>query len=455
MSRKSHSSPIEPGGGWVDAFKGAANLMADQVRRSWTRRSMPVTGRRSSPPVTGSGGLQVTMGIDGLYQWRADFGSGWRNSAVAYRCIIAIATNAATVPLEVLNENGEPIPDEVADLWNHAPNTYMSARVLREIAWLRLETGGQCFVFMDRGESGMGPVQGLHVLDSSWAIDPIIDNTGPEGIEVLLGYRIWGSTNGRAGTILPEEMLWLRYPDPDDIWACLPPLHAARFALDLDDYARRYQSATLQRGGTPGGVVYLGDVDEGTHKQVKADLAARHERPEDAGRHLILSGPTPARYDRISLTAEEVSYLETRVRTADEIMMAFGVPHDYLMGGTTYENRAASRATLWSETIVPKLQVVASEIDLQTVPDPRQTAQFNTEEVEALQESADARVTRTVSLVEADILTIDEARVEVGQDPLPGGAGQLTLTPYRQRAQAPAIRNGHVQPLPTPIGSAP
>jgi len=393
------------------------------------------------------------MGPDGLYQWLAEGATGWRNSAVAYRCIVAIATNAATCPLEILNDQGEAIPDEVADLWNHAPNTYMSARVLREISWLRLETAGQTFIFMDRGESGTGPVQSLHVLDSSWAIEPLIDNVGPENINVLVGYRVYGST-GKSGYLLPDEMLWLRYPDPDDVWACLPPLRAAQFALDLDDYARRYQSATLQRGGTPGGVVYLGDVDENTHKQVKADLQARHESPENAGRLLILSGPIPARYDRISFTSEEVSYLETRVKSAEEVMLAFGVPRDYLMGGTTYENRDAARSTLWSDTIVPKLQTVASEIDLQTVPDVRQTAQFNVDDVEALQESADQRVTRTVSLVTADVLTIDEARAEIGQDPLPGGLGQLTLTPYRSRAQTPPIRNGNGHVIPTSIGSA-
>jgi HK97 family phage portal protein len=450
MSRN-QSSPIEPGGGWVGALKSAASLLADQASRSLARRSMPGTEfpNGGSVHVAGNDQIYVTMGPDGLHQWYLDQETGWRNSAVAYRCIAAIATNAATVPLEVLNDDGDPIPDEVADLWNHAPNSYMSARVLREITWLRLETIGQCFIFMDRGNSGQGPVSSIHVLDQSWYVEPVIDNSGPEETQALIGYHIHGSS-GRTGFLLPEEMLWLRYPDPDDVWAALPPLRAARFALELDDYARRYQSSTLQRGGTPGGVVYLGDVDEHTHKQVRADLAARHESPENAGRHLVLSGPIAAKYDRISLTSEEVSYLDTRVKSAEEVMLAFGVPRDYLMGGTTYENRAAARATLWSDTILPKLQIVASEIDLQTVPDPRQTAQFNTGEVEALQESEDQRVTRTVQLVEADILTIDEGRAEVGRDPLPSGVGAFTQTPYRQRSQAPAIRNGH---LPLPIGS--
>jgi HK97 family phage portal protein len=412
------------------------------------------------------------MGPDGLYQWLAEGDpADWRHSAVAYRCIVAIASNAATCPLEILNDNEEPVEDEIVRLWNHAPNGYMSARVLREIAWLRLETKGQCFIYMDRGNTGIGPVSGLHILDSSWGVEPVVDDTGPEGLEVLVGYRIHGNS-GKSGYLLPDEMLWLRYPDPDDIWGCLPPLKAANFALELDDYARRFQTATMARGGTPAGVVFLGDVDEETHRQVRADLAARHERPEDAGRHLVLSGPVQSKYDRISLTAEEVSYLDTRIKTAEEVMIAFGIPRDYLMGGVTYENRQASRATLWSDTILPKLQTVASEIDLQAVPDPTQTAQFDTSDVEALQESEDQRVTRTVSLVNADIITIDEARAEIDLEPLPNGVGVLTQTPYRRQSAKPATPPGPVpEPLkdfvpdpeqvdankdePLPIGSAP
>ena len=386
------------------------------------------------PSHVGPDGLHVTMGLDGLYQWYGQYGTGWRNSAVAYRCIVAIATNAATCPLHVLDqESGEAIPDRVADLWNHAPNDYMAARVLREITWLRLETQGQAFVFMDRGATGQGEVDSLHVLDSSWGVQPIVDNTREDGLSVLIGFRL-NSINGRSGVVLPEEMLWLRYPDPDDIWSCLSPLDAARHALELDDYARRYQTSSLARGGAPGGVVYLGDVDEETHAKIKADLRSRHERPEDAGRHLVLSGPNAAKYERITLTAEEVAYLDTRLRSAEEVMLAYGVPRDYLMGGTTYENRDAARTTLWSDTIVPKLQVVASEIDLTTQPDPRFMAEFDVSEIEALQESNDAQVSRLNELVDRDLLTLDEAREEIGQEPLPDGIGAVTLSIYRARA---------------------
>jgi len=245
-------------------------------------------GRRSAPPDgfavgvpshVGPDGLHVTMGIDGLYQWYGQYGADWRASAVAYRCIVSIASNAATCPMEMIDEeSGEVVPDRVCELWNHAPNDYMSARMLREIAWLRLEVHGQAFVLLDRGETGLGEVAGLHLLDSAWGVVPIIDNTQADRGDELIGYTV-SAAGGRSGVVLPEEMLWLRYPDPDYIWTCLPPLRAATFALELDDYARRYQTSSLARGGAPGGVVYLDQIDGG-HRPRRG---GRRGRPRGRG----------------------------------------------------------------------------------------------------------------------------------------------------------------------------
>jgi hypothetical protein len=112
-------------------------------------------------------------------------------------------------------------------------------------------------------------------------------------------------------------------------------------------------------------------------------------------------------------------------------MMAFGVPKDYLAGGATYENRAASRVTLWSDTIRPKADLIASEIDRQVFPDIDVAAVFDFGSVSALQESRDTITSRTEVLVKNDVLTLDEARAAQGYDPLPNGLGEQTLTPYR------------------------
>jgi hypothetical protein len=75
-------------------------------------------------------------------------------------------------------------------------------------------------------------------------------------------------------------------------------------------------------------------------------------------------------------------------------------------------------------------------------------------------------VARLRELVETDVLTLDEAREEVGQEPLPNGAGAVTLSVYRERAKLQgqiggigqnSNGNGRAlplppQPLPLPLG---
>jgi hypothetical protein len=204
----------------------------------------------------------------------------------------------------------------------------------------------------------------------------------------------------------------------------------------VDAFAREWQRSSLENGAQPGGVVYLGDMSPGEFDKAKASFRATVEGPANARRHLLIASPpgSPGKgieYVRLGLTAEEVSYLETRVQSAEEVMLAFGVPRDLLMGGVTYENRAASKTALWSDTIVPALEIIASEIDRVLLPSAAEEAAFDLSGVEALRESRDAVVTRVTQLVEADIVTLDEARAEVDYDELPGGIGGQTLTAYR------------------------
>jgi SPP1 gp7 family putative phage head morphogenesis protein len=133
----------------------------------------------------------------------------------------------------------------------------------------------------------------------------------------------------------------------------------------------------------------------------------------------------------MTFTPEEMAYLESRMANSAEVMMAFGVPHDYLAAGTTYENREAARATLWSDTITPKLETIGSEIDLRMLPSDAEEAEFDLSTVAALQEAQDSVANRARASMYADITTVDEARAVLGLDPLPGGIGTHTLTPYR------------------------
>jgi HK97 family phage portal protein len=360
---------------------------------------------------------------------------GYAHSAVAYRCVAAIADNGSSVPLVVRRPDGNVIDGHpIAHLFNKRPNPQMSARVFKSLILQQAELAGQAFVWLDRGETGLGPVTAVHPIYDG--VDVVVDKPvqqRPTTADVI-GFVI-RRADGVQVPVLPEEMLWLRYPAPFDPLAALAPWKAARHAVDTDAFAREWQRSSYENGALPKGVIYVGEMEPDQLTATRASWRSGVQGAENAGKNLIVGSPpgggTPISYARVSLTPEEMDYLESRVANANEVALAFGVPHDYLMGGTTYENRTAAKATLWSDTIVPKLEIIGSEVDRVLLPSDAEEAEWDLSGVDALQESQDSLANRTRASVYSDTLTIDEARAELGKDPLPNGLGKMTLTPYR------------------------
>ncbi|RMB85616.1 phage portal protein [Streptomyces shenzhenensis] len=387
---------------------------------------MPIT-------VASIGGQQsLTMALDAEAR-------GFANSAVAYRCVDAIASNGSSVPLAVARPDGSFIDGhEVAHLFNKKPNTFLSARAFKYLLLMQAELAGQSFVHLDRGETGLGPIAEANLVFDP--VDIVVDKPLSQRPTIvnIVGFVIRRG-DGVQVPVLPEEMLWLRYPHPFDPLGCIAPWKAARHAVDMDAFAREWQRSSYANGARPTGVVYLGDMEEREFTAVKAAWRASMQGPENAGKTLLVrsapgggqNGAKGIGFERLTFTPEEMEYLESRMANSAEVMLAFGVPHDYLAAGTTYENRAAAKATLWSDTIKPKLEMIASEIDLRLLPSDAEDAVFDLSGVEALQETQDSKANRTRASVYSDTLMIDEARAELGKDPLPGGIGQHTLTPYR------------------------
>ncbi|RSO40128.1 phage portal protein [Streptomyces sp. WAC 06725] len=361
---------------------------------------------------------------------------GYAHSAVAYRCVAAIADNGSSVPLVVRRPDGSVIEGHpVAHLFNKRPNPFMSARVFKSLVLQQGELAGQAFVWLDRGETGLGPITEAHpVYDDVQVVvnKPLAQR--PTTADIV-GFVI-NRADGARVPVLPDEMLWLRYPHPFDPLGCLAPWKAARHAVDMDAYAREWQRRSYANGAAPSGVLYVGDQTEQQFAQTRASWRASMQGPENAGKTLLVASPPGSQgkgieYVRVGLTTEEMDYLESRMANSAEVMLAFGVPHDYLASGTTYENRAAARGTLWSDTIKTKLEIIGSEIDRILLPSDAEEAEFDLSGVEALQEAQDSKANRARASMYADITTVDEARAVLGYDPLPGGIGAHTLTPYR------------------------
>lgn len=393
-------------------------------------------GQRISKPVSMAGVALERGGGRGLGQMIGRNGPQAGANPIVYRCVQAIAAPLASLDLMVLDQHAEPIQGHrISTLFNVAPNPLWSARSLKEVAYSRMEYRGQAFLYVDRGPTGQGEPQGIWPIFDD--VLPVVNKKGA-GEDALQGWQVKVG-GGKPVGLLPGEVLWLRYPHPDDPWGCLAPWAAAARAEGLDNLAAAWQEGEFKNGARTGNVVYLGDLEESAFNQTVAEWRAGSEGPENALKQLFTSGPVQPKVERMTMTGVEVGYLESRVRSWEEAALAFGIPRDHLMGGSTYDNQRAAKVNLWTETLVSKGEVIVSEVDRQMLPNPGEQAALDMSEVEALRENEDSIVTRVVAAVQADLMMVDEGRAELGLEPLPGGIGQQTITAYQDAVRVPGV----------------
>lgn len=383
---------------------------------------------------------------------RIDLGSAatdYSRSPASYRCIDTISSNLSSVDLVVVE--GDELNDqhEIARFWNAGvPGSAVSARVIRRTAFAQAELRGESMTFLDRGPAGTGPIT---------AAAPIYDEVdvlvaGREDAPLLSELRGFVVKRGSERIpLLPSEVLWLRYPHPTRQWYALAPWAAALGAVELDSYARAWQLGEFRNGARPGMVIYLGDLSETEYLKTVADYRSTVEGAHNAGKALLVASnsadsqvqsqqPSVA---RLSLTPAEMSFIESRTASRNEVFLAFGIRPDYFAGQSTYENQRAAKTALWSDLLLGKMDDLGSELDRQLLPEPAQLAAFDVSKVDALSENTDAIYARAVSIAQSDVLTLDEVRETIDFDPLPGGLGAQTITPYRAATQgSPAAAFG-------------
>lgn len=390
-----------------------------------TQERAVVTGGGSSSgyAMTVGAGLGSMLNVPGARSWEQNVAAG--------RCIDTISSNLASVDLVVLQGDEANDQHPVAQLWNTStPGAPVSARITRQTAFAQAEVRGEGFVYIDRGPTGTGPARGLWPIYDE--VDVVIEGSRDDPMHQSVRGFV-ARRDGRRFGLLPSEVLWLRYPHPTKAWAAMAPWARALGAAELDSYARAWQLGEFRNGAKPGAVVYLGDMDEAAYNRAVADFRTGVEGAHNAGKSLLVAGQVPATVSRLSLTSAEMDYLKSRAANDDEVFLAFGIRPDYFKGQSTYENQRAAKTALWSDNHLPKLDVLGSEIDRQLLPATNETAGFDVSQVDALQENADAIYTRIRAIAATDTLMLDEARAQIGLDPLPNGEGQYTLTEYRAR----------------------
>ena len=255
--------------------------------------------------------------------------------------------------------------------------------------------------------------------DEIWALRPDRVRVVRDPERYVAGFVY--EERGRETALLPEEVVWFRYFNPLEEFAGFAPMAAARLTADMGMDALRFNREFFRNGAQPQDLVFRANspVTDGQVAEFYSKLEARYVGPSRAQRPLVTGDGWDVQ--RLGLNQRDMEWLAGLRWSLEGVARVYGVPLPLLedFSHATLNNVREARRMFWEKTMVPELTFLAGAINEGLVPRLGPSARglsvaFDLTQVEALSETESERTKRHVALVQAGILTREEARRERG-----------------------------------------
>ena len=342
--------------------------------------------------------------------------SGYMRNPVVHRCVRLIAETAASVPWLLYEGEAEHETHPMLELLTR-PNPHQPGAGLMETVYGHLLLDGNAFVEAVMLE---GEPRELHALRPD-RVEIEADSRGwPEAyaVRVGMGKRRIALVDG-----LPP-VLHLALFHPLDDARGLAPIEAALGALDVHNAANRWNKALLENAARPSGaLVYApkegGNLTTDQFDRLKVELESGYAGATNAGRPMLLEGGLD--WKTMSLSPQEMDFIEAKNGAARDIALAFGVPPMLLgvPGDATYANYAEANRAFLRQTVLPLVARTAASLGnwLTQVWDGPLRLTFDADAVPGLAAEREALWSR---LDGASFLSRNEKRAAVGYPPVDG-----------------------------------
>lgn len=376
---------------------------------------------------------------------------GYRRNPYVFRAIRVIAQAVAGIPV-LLYERAE---DGVREVYDHP-----ALDLLRNPNPLdrSYATAMEAFIstLMLSGEAYMLRLPERGRPSELWLLRPdyVRVYRDDQGMPTRYDYD---AGRGRTVRYSADQVLHVRFWNPLDPVRGLAPLEAAARSVDQNNAGRAWNTAMLQNGGVPAGVLQAsGNLSEQQRAALREAFRRRHAGPSGAGNVLLLEGDLS--YQPVGLDAHDLSWLEGLKLSAREIAIAYGVPPE-LLGDSenkTYSNYQEARRAFYTETVMPLAGRVLQELSEFVAQrfSPGLFYAYDRDGIEALSEDRNAVWDRVLRALERSMLTVNEAREAVGYTPLQGGDVRLVSASILPVAAAEESATGTKAAFPRPPSTA-
>lgn len=288
---------------------------------------------------------------------------GFRQNAIVYSCVGKISSAVATVKPVLKRRLKNSSADEV--IYNHEvlqllqrPNKLQTYKRFVDQAFGFWSLTGNSFI-VGFGPSDSKPPRELHNLS------PINMKVEPGKFGIPSAYLFESTTTRRRFEVDAvtgkSAILHLKTFNPRDQWLGMSPIEAAANSVDQHNAAARWNTSLLQNSGRPTGALVLkptsetGDavLTENQRESLRREIDSAISGPRNAGRILLLEGGMD--WKQISLSPQELDFLQGKHSSSRDVALIYGVPPQLLgiPGDNTFSNYEEARLAFWQDTIVP------------------------------------------------------------------------------------------------------
>lgn len=329
-----------------------------------------------------------------------------------FKSVYAIAANAARLPMEINNLEGDSVDHPLLPILNRMANPHHDAYNFRfqlSSQVMLSKRGAFVEVLRDRLDN----VIGLYMLPPNFTY-PI-----PDPKKFVSGYSVQ-VPNQEERVVAPENVVWIRIPHPTDPYRGQSPLEACGLAIDIDYYSRIYNRNFMINDGRPGGILMVnGEIDDDAADLIRRRfLGSTGSALGGAGRLTILEAEA-AQYIDTSATQRDAQYTETKQLAKEEILMAFGVPESVIGNAAmrTFANADTELEVFWRETMLPHLMLIERGLDRLDGSEDL-IIKHNVEDVAILSRDERERAAFHLEELKFGAISVDEYRQKTNRDPV-------------------------------------
>lgn len=346
---------------------------------------------------------------------RAYIEEGYQLNVIVYRAVGEITRAISDLELEVVNEAGDIVENHPALALLARPNPTQGFDTFAKEAFINYLILGEMAIL--RYPEKARPVELWNVSPLHVAVQPGTGGLPREYVYDQNGVKRAFPVDRITGR---SQLFFAKMTDPLDYWRGQSPLVAAGLAADTHNAGMRWNYSLLKNSARPSGLIKMG---EGAGGEIVARLkewfkgAMQGER--NAGEIPVL--PAGAEWQAMDNSPKDMDFVTTQKEAAKLIASAYGVPLPLIDNdASTFNNLEQAKERFYTDTVLPIFREFLSQFGAWILPFYGEGLRFqvNEDKIGALEGVRTRLFDRMLKAVQAQVLTVDEAREAMGYDPL-------------------------------------